>query len=380
VPQGNKAILIANTGFALHNFRLPLIKKLSDRGWEIVVAASDEADYASSFRELGYRFINVKIDHKGKNPVKDLFLILRLRGVYRQEAPDLVHHFTIKPVIFGTLAARMAKVPAIVNTITGLGYVFLRGGLLSRLITNLYRIALHGGPRVIFQNIDDCEFFISKGILKRKQGFMVPGSGVDTHKIVPVKRRRRDGCVTFVMVSRMLWSKGVREYVTAVGIVKRSYPQSEFLLVGGHSGGGAIGNPESVPIEWLQQTNNGKVVKWVGRVRNEEVLRILDSSSVCVLPSFYPEGVPKSLLEAAAKGKPIITTDAPGCREVVTDGVNGFLVPKKDSEGLAKAMMQFFEQPEIIPKMGKESRRRAVDLFDQETVVQKVLDIYQQTL
>ncbi|MDY6987184.1 MAG: glycosyltransferase family 4 protein [Thermodesulfobacteriota bacterium] len=373
--MNSKVILVANTGFALHNFRLPLMKYLSDRGWEVALVANDEADYAAIFGKLGYRFIDIAVDHKGKNPMRDLLLTLRLSRLYEQEAPRLVHHFTIKPVIFGTLAARLANVPAIVNTITGLGYVFLKGGLLGRLVAGLYKIALYGRPRVIFQNSDDYRFFVSRRILKKRQGFIVQGSGVDTQKILPSRTKMRRSSVRFVLISRMLWSKGVKEYVTAAKVVKESYPQCEFIMAGGHSGGGATGNPESVPMEWLRETNKQGIVKWVGRVPYEAVMKLLDQASVIVLPS-YREGVPKSLIEAAATGKPIITTDVPGCREVVQDCVNGFLVPVKDVDALVDRMVGFIRKPDLAEEMGKESRKRAEALFDGRIVLAKTALVY----
>jgi glycosyltransferase involved in cell wall biosynthesis len=208
-----KAIFIANTGFALFNFRLPLMKYLANKGWSILAIANDEADYAYKFKKYGFKFIDIPINHKGQNPIRDLLFLYRLLKIFRRERPDLVHNFTIKPVIFGSLAARLAGVPSIVNTITGLGYTFDRGGWLRFTVTLLYKLALTKRTKTIFQNTYDQWIFHSKRIVPIDQSHVILGSGVDTKRIQPQEKNSRDDEITFAMVSRMLWSKGVREFV-----------------------------------------------------------------------------------------------------------------------------------------------------------------------
>ncbi|WKZ18877.1 MAG: glycosyltransferase family 4 protein [Candidatus Jettenia sp. CY-1] len=373
-----KALFIANTGFALFNYRLQLMKFLSNQGWSVVAIANDEADYVNKFSNIGIRFININIDHKGKNPIADVTLIWRLKSLYDQESPSLVHHFTIKPVIFGSLAAKWAKVPAIINSITGLGYVFNKRGLLMRTSMMLYKFALSGRPRVIFQNNDDYQLFISNNLIKKTNAQVILGSGVNTKVFYPNTIKRSDANLQFLLVSRMLWSKGISEYVSAAERVKKQYPETKFILAGGASGGGAKGNPDAIPEKWLNEVNARGIAKWIGRIPFEDVMILLDNSDVVVLPSYYPEGVPRSLIEAAAKGKPIITTNTPGCNEVVLDGVNGFFSPPKDVESLANCMLNFIREPELINKMGIESRKRAVDIFDEEKILEKTARVYKE--
>jgi glycosyltransferase involved in cell wall biosynthesis len=371
-----KAVLVANTGFSLYHFRQELMKQLLSQGWMVVAVANDEADYARKLKKEGIQFINIDIDHKGRNPFYDLLLIWRMNTIYRNEKPNIVHHFTIKPVIYGSIAGKLAGVSTIVNSITGLGYVFKKGGILKKLVIGLYKIALTGNTQNIFQNRDNYEYFIQKKIVKKRKASIILGSGVNTSVIKPPKKKIKNKCCKFLMVSRMLWSKGVSEFVSAAEKIKKRFPQSSFFMAGGVSGGGAIGNPEAVSEDWLNVVNQKGSVKWVGCISFKDVMQLLDDSDVFVLPSYYPEGVPRSLIEAAAKEKAIITTDTPGCREVVVDGKNGFLIPPKDITSLEKAMIKLIRNPRLIKKMGKNSRYRAVELFDEKKIIEQTVSVY----
>lgn len=371
-----KILYVANTGFSLYHFRLPMMKHLLAKGWRVVAAASDEADFQVRFEEQGIKFVNVFMDHKGRNPLRDLALVAKLKSLYDVETPDIVHHFTIKPVIFGSLAAKIAGVPAIINTITGLGYAFERGGLLRRTVIGLYRLALSGRPQVIFQNKDDHRSFISQKIVRQENAWVIPGSGVNTEMVIPVAKRNSNGSPKFLMVCRMLWSKGVHEYVQAAEIVKARYPETSFAMVGGASGAGAKGNPEAIPEAWLNGVTAKGAVTWLGRVSFAQVMELLDSADVFVAPSYYPEGIPRSIIEAAAKAKPIITTDTPGCREAVIEGINGFLVPPRDVPSLATRMLDFVHHPEISLRLGRASREMAVSIFDERKILAQNFAIY----
>ena len=371
-----KAVFVANTGFALFNFRMSLIEHLCTTGWEVIAAANDEGNYKSKFAAKGINFVDLQIDHKGKNPFFDMLFIAQLFRLYKLEKPNLVHHFTIKPVIYGSVAAKLARVPRIVNTVTGLGYAFLKDDFFQKMVANLYRIALVGRPSVIFQNQDDQDFFVAKGIIKEHQSHLVPGSGVDTKKVYPIGKKRANICLKFLFVSRMLWSKGVAEFVAAAEKVKRQYPEVEFLMAGGFSGGGSAANPDAVPVQWLQEKNDRKIITWLGRISNEKVLLLMDQCDVFVLPSYYPEGIPRTMIEACAMGKPIITTDTPGCREAVRSGENGFLVRPKDIGALVEKMRYFLLHPDEIITMGDRSRYKAETDFDEEIVISKTCLIY----
>lgn len=373
-----KAIFVSNTGFSLYNFRLSLMKHLSAIGWDITGIANDEDNFRALFEKENISFINLNIDHKGKNFIKDILFLLKLKKIYQAENPLLVHHFTIKPVIFGSLAARIAKVPSINNTITGLGYTFEKSGLLQEIVKMLYQFALNKNVQVIFQNHDDLDFLVSKKIIQAKQGHVVPGSGIDTETILPkghIIKKNESSLLSFVLVSRMLWSKGIREFVRAAEEVQSQYPNTKFVMAGGFSGGGSKSNPKAVPEKWLDEVNQRGIVNWVKRIPSEQVMKLLDDASVVVLPS-YREGIPKALIEAAAKGKPIITTDSPGCRDVVKNGLNGFLVAPKNYEELRDSMIKFIKSPHLIQKMGRASRKIAAEKFDNKIIFKKILKIY----
>lgn len=376
--MGKKIICVSNTGFSVYNFRMHLLARLADEGWEVVVAANDEDNYQNRFEKKGFRFVDVDIDHKGKSILSDLSLVLELRRLYRREKPSLVHHFTIKPVIFGTLAARLARVPYIVNTITGLGYAFINENWVKKVVLALYWLAFSRNVKAIFQNSDDYDLFVSKHIIKSKNGYVILGSGIDTNEIQPITHAMdvNDRQICFLLIGRMLWSKGVEDFVKAAETLKQKYSKVKFIMAGGASGGGAVGNPDAIPENWLRAVSQAGYVKWLGRLSFHEVLALLDHSSVFVLPSYYPEGIPRSLIEAAGKGKPIITTDTPGCREVVEEGLNGFLVPPKDPKALASAMCEFVRDPSLVHKMGIESRKIAVEIFDEQIILKQTFGVY----
>lgn len=347
---------------------------MANLGWDVIGVANDEADFSSRFKAKGLGFIHLDMDHKGKNPVADLALILRLRNLYRRELPSLVHHFTIKPAIYGSIGARCAGVPFIVNTITGLGYAFEKKGALNAIVSLLYKYALKGHVQVIFQNPDNRDVFLSSKLVCNEQSHIILGSGVDCQSLRPVDGNSSGG-PTFLLVGRMLWTKGVAEYVAAAEILKKEYPDCNFIMVGGVSGGGAAGNPQVIAEEWLQSVQTAGKVQWLGRIPFEKVVALMDSVDAVVLPS-YSEGVPRSLIEATAKGKAIVATDVPGCREVVVDGLNGYLVPPRDPVALAAAMRRFIGNPALVRRMGQESRRRAELLFDEKIIIDQTRQVY----
>jgi glycosyltransferase involved in cell wall biosynthesis len=348
---------------------------LRRKGCLVIAVANDEADFGSKLNRMGFPFINISIDHKGKNPFHDILLTKKLIEIYKKERPDLVHHFTIKPVIYGSIAAKVVKKTSVVNTITGLGYVFNKGGTLKYLTLLLYKVSLLGQPRVIFQNKNDYWYFLSKGFVSKKTSHVILGSGINTAKLKPLPYDENINEINFLIVSRMLWSKGIGEFIKAAKKVLELYPNTKFTMIGGVSGGGAVGNPDAIPDDWINSETNCENINWIGRLSFEKVIKYLEQCSVFVLPS-YREGLSRSLIEAAAKGKAIITTDAPGCREVLKNGVNGFLVPIKDVDALAECMLKFIREPNLIREMGNESRKRAVELFDEQIVLDQTVLVY----
>ena len=329
--------------------------------------------FETKIEALGVKFNGLPVDKKGINPRADAKLFWTLYRWYREEQPDIVHHFTIKPVIYGSIAAHMAKIPKIVNTVTGLGYVFTneKTAWLRHLVVGLYRISLNCADFTFFQNQDDYDFFLSRGLVKKSGTALLPGSGVDCEYFSPLSGLNplKESQLTFLMVSRLLEDKGVYEFVEAARQVKELHPKARFQLLGRRD----VRNPNVLPESDLKSWDNQGLVSWSGEV--SDVRPIMAKSNVVVLPS-YREGIPRALLEAAAMAKPIITTDAVGCREVVDDEINGLLVPVKDAPALARAMERMINDLEMRKHMGKAGRKKIEREFDEKIVIQKILEVY----
>jgi glycosyltransferase involved in cell wall biosynthesis len=371
--MSKKIFLVSRCAWTLYNFRLGLMRELVKNGNTVIGGGAAGDGFEPKIEALGVKFNGLPVDKKGINPRADVRLFWALYRWYRKEQPDIVHHFTIKPVIYGSIAARMAKIPKIVNTVTGLGYVFTdeKTAWLRRLVVGLYRISLNCADFTFFQNQDDYDLFLSRGLVKKSGTSLLPGSGVDCEHFSPndTLNPEEDSPVTFLMVARMLKDKGVYEFVDATRIVKEHYPDAQFQLLGQRD----IRNPNVVPEKDLKDWNDQGLVSCLGEV--SDVRPIIAKSDVVVLPS-YREGIPRSLLEAAAMAKPIITTDAVGCREVVDDEINGFLVPVKDAPALARAMERMINDPEMRKRMGKAGRKKVEREFDEKIVIQKILEVY----
>jgi len=369
-----KIIYVSNTDWYLYNFRLNLMKRMLNETWE-VVAVSPPGPFAVKLEAAGIRFVSLEMDRKGKNPLRDGKLFWKLRGIYRHESPDLVHHFTIKPVIYGTLAASSAGKIPVVNAVTGRGSAFMKRSWVGIAAEKLYKISLRRSAAVIFQNREDMKFFKDKGLIQNVKTYMIPGSGVDTKRFSPSEKRREKGKdkIVFLMISRMLWDKGVNEFYEAAEMARAQYREAEFWLVGGTD----PGNPSGIPEKTLRALEKKGVIKWWGF--QEDAKKFCENADVIVLPS-YLEGLPKTLLEGAAMEKPLIATDTPGCRDVVKDGVTGLLVPVKDAGKLAEAMAWMIENPEERKAMGKRGRQQVLVLFSDEIVIRKTLEVYSQVL
>jgi glycosyltransferase involved in cell wall biosynthesis len=290
--------------------------------------------------------------------------------LYRRERPHLVFHYTIKPVIYGSLAAALTGVPSL-STVTGAGYAFMRDGLLQHLVRRLYRLALRFPQAVFFQNPDDRDFFLRAGLVRESQVRTVPGSGVNLDNYAPdleaEKSRDQGGKMVFLFMGRLLWDKGIGELAEAAAMVRRHFPLAEVWVLGRTD----PDNPAAVPEGQIRQWEREGRFTWLGWV--QDVRPLISQSDVVVLPS-YREGIPRSLLEAMAMGKPIITTDGVGCREVIEDGRNGFMVPVKDTEALAAAMIKMIHLGEEGRReMGLYGRRKAEREFDERLVIQAYL-------
>ncbi len=368
-----KAVLFANTDWYLYNFRLEYARFLQSKGWEVCFLSPD-GEYVEKLKEAGFRHIVFNFSRKGINPIRESETIRRIRSVYEAEKPDLVHHFTIKCVIYGSLAAKELGIRPIVNSITGLGYMFLSNKpyvkLIREVVKNLYKRALHE-TQVIFENPDDRDLFLKMGLIQEDNSHIVLGTGIDTEKFAPINPP--NSVPLTVLPSRMIWDKGIREFVDAATAIKEEGIPARFALVGNND----PGNPTCIPFEQLTKWQKEGNVEWWGW--QDDIPTVISMSHIVCLPS-YREGLPKILIEAASCGRPIVTTDVPGCREAVTDGENGYLVPAKDPEALKEALVKLIKDEDKRIEMGNASREKALRCFSNEIVNERIYSIYQKAL
>ena len=353
-----KVAYFSNTDFSLYNFRLGLMKKMKEKGYTVYACASENRHSEKLKEEFHFKNFPLKrsVDLLGR----DLLYFYRVYSFCRKEKPFLCHNFTIKPCIYATLAQRMAGVEQIYCTITGVGYSFEKKGLLQKVVVFLYKRALKRTNKVIFQNPDDRQLFIDLGIVK--EGELIKSSGVDTEKFSQIKEEKED--VTVTLISRMLYTKGVREFVEAAKEIKGA----KFLLVGPMD----KENPEAVTEKQMEEWK--KYVQYLGETENTK--EILSKTDIFVLPSYYREGVPKVLLEAGAMGLPLITTNTSGCRETVDDAVNGFLIKPKKKKELIKKLNILINDKDLRRRMGQASREKVEKEFDEKMVVEKTIKCY----
>jgi glycosyltransferase involved in cell wall biosynthesis len=305
-------------------------------------------------------------------------LLLHLARLFHRELPDIVHSFTIKCVVYGSLAARIAGVERRINAVAGMGHVFTSDNRRNRLLRPFVRVLLRtalAGPksRLILQNQDDCAVFRQSGLTDPSRIHLIRSSGVDTDRFTPrdaAGSERRSFRV--LLAARLLWDKGMREFSEAAAMVKATGKPIEFLLAGVPDSG----NPAAVPAEIVQAWHASGTLTALGQV--EDMAHCLHSVDIAVLPSYYGEGIPKSLIEAAACGLALVATDAPGCREAVKHGVNGLLVPPRDAGALANAILWLYEHPAERDRMGLEGRRKAIREFDERIVLARTLDVYRE--
>ena len=362
-----KILIVSNTSWSLFNFRLGLLRSLEEDGWEVVTSAPQDAHSSLVRRE--FRWIRIRhLNRRGYNPFQDFVLLLELVRIFLREKPDLVLSFTIKPNLYSALAAKLTGAKSICS-VTGLGYSHDRFWILSYIVTLLYRWAFRLADRIAFQNREDFLYFIEKRIIKKAKGFLTPGSGVDLRRFTPTdsdSAGRNPEAVQILFVGRMLWDKGIGEYVAAARAVKRNHGSAQFSLLGPIDSG----NPNGIEFESIRKWEQEGVVRYLGST--DDVRPFLEKADIFVLPSYYREGVPRVLLEAMAMGKPIVTTDSAGCREAVEQGKNGFLVPVRDSRALSEAVTRLIEMDrKCRERMGKASRCKVENGYDERFVVRK---------
>ncbi len=327
---------------------------------------------ASAIEKAGIRVIPITIQRRSFNLLREIAVIHSVWKIYRKEKPDLLHHVALKPILYGSLAARVSGVRAIVNAPVGMGFIFSSRTFLANLLRPIVKTALRSllnphGSKVVFENRDDINWAISTGLVKRDSAILIRGAGVNLEQFFPTAKP--DGIPLIMLSARMLWDKGIKEFVQAASIIKQRGISARFILVGG----GDTGNPTSIPEEQLLTWDKQGLVEWWGH--KKDMASVLGQADIACLPS-YREGLPKSLLEAAACGLPIVTTNVPGCREVVVEGVQGFLVPARDSCALADALIKLIVDPTLRLRMGAAARVRAENEFGSDVIIDQTLELY----
>jgi glycosyltransferase involved in cell wall biosynthesis len=370
-----RILFVDNDVNSFHAYRIELALGARDSGFEVHVAAPP-GKAAEILRAEGLEYHPIPMTRSGLAPWKEFSTISTLFRLYRRVRPDLVHHLRLKPVLYGGLAAYGARVPAVVGLLTGLGYVFIaesrRALVMRKLVVLSCKVAFrHGNQRIVFQNPDDQGVFIQNKILPAAQTVLIKGSGVDVHTYVPTPEP--EGVPVVVLASRMLRDKGVVEFVEAARELRQSGVSARFVLVGDTD----PGNPTAVSAEQLRAWSDEGVIEWWGH--QNDMRKVLSQSNIVCLPSLR-EGVPKVLIEAAACGRAIVTTDAPGCREIVREGENGLLVPIRDSKALADALRLLIESAPLRALMAAKGREIAVTEFSVERVVNETLGVYRELL
>ena len=363
-----KIVIALNTAWNLLNFRAGLIRALVKQGYEVVLVAPND-EYAPRLAGLGCRFIALPMDNKGTNPVLDFLLFMRFLRLFWQERPDVFLGYTIKPNLYGSFAANVLGIP-VVNNIAGLGTAFIRDGWLTRLVRLLYKAALMRSHHVFFQNEDDMKLFMERGMVAPSKVSRLPGSGVDLNVFRNESNTPAiDNDFRFLLIARLLRDKGVGEYVEAARMIRQQHPNVRFQLLGFLDSK----NPTAISSEEMTSWQAEGVVEYLGVA--DDVKPYLAAADCVVLPS-YREGVPRSLLEAAAMAKPIVTTDAVGCRDAVENGLNGFLCRVADANDLAAKMIQMLElPPQERIDMGLAGRNKMECEFDEKIVINRYLKV-----
>lgn len=364
-----KLLFFVTVDWYFCSHRLPLAIAARAAGFEVVVVTQVQC-HGQVIEDAGLRVVHLNCSRRSTNPFSELRVLFGLISIYRREKPDIVHHVAMKPVLYGAIAARVARVPAVVNALTGMGYLFSSGTRFARLLLPPVRLALRvllRRGRVIVQNSDDAALMRSLGV---NSLVVIRGSGVDPQQFAPGPEPAPP--VTVMLASRLLWDKGVGEFVEAARLLKARGVPARFVLVGAPDAGNRSSVSEATVEAWESE---GIVECWGHRA---DMPSIVPQAHIACLPSYYREGVPKSLIEAASCGLPIVTTDTPGCREIVVDGENGFLVPPRDAVTVADALQELAEDSVLRRRMGERSRLKVESEFAQNRVIEASLAVYRE--
>lgn len=366
-----KIAIVLNSSWQAYNFRLNLARNLKESGYGVIFIAPYDEKY-SSLIEKEFKFYHVNIDPKGINPISDFKSMVSLYKLYKIVSPDIVLNFTIKPNIYSSIVAGIVGIKSISN-ITGLGTIFIKQSMTTRIAKNLYKLALSFNTKVFFQNNDDKNLFIEDNLVVENRTVLLPGSGVDLDKFIPIEKQDNE-VFKFLFIARLLKDKGILEFIDAIEIVKCKYNNIEFQILG------AVGveNKTAITKEELQIWIDNGLVNYLGTTDN--VQDVISKVDCVVLPS-YREGTPRSLLEACAMKKPIIATDVVGCKEVVDDAINGYLCEVRNSQDLANKMEMMMNLSDDERKvMGQAGRDKIVKVFDEKIVINKYLDSIKEIL
>ncbi|WP_258238916.1 glycosyltransferase family 4 protein [Arcobacter sp. CECT 8985] len=358
------AISVNNSWYAW-NMRANLAFYFQKQGYNITFICPYDK-YSENIKKY-FEYIDIDINTKGTNPIEDFKSIYKYYKIYKELKPDIILQYTIKPNIYGTIAANILKIPTI-NNIAGLGTLFINQNIVTKVAKWLYKFSQKKATKIFFQNHDDFKMFVNEKLVQKEKCDVLPGSGVDLDKFQPVEKKY-DGKFRFLLISRMLWAKGIEEFVDAARIIQQKYSNVEFQLLGHLD----MKSPTSISKEQMNIWVNEGYVNYLG-ISDDVRIEIANVDCI-VLPSFYREGTPRILLEAASMGMPIITTNNVGCRDVVDDGINGFLCEVKNSEDLAakmEIMLNLTDEQRNI--MGKAGRKKMVNEFDEKIVINKYLE------
>ena len=375
-----KFVFYANTDWYLYNFRLSTALRLKSEGHDVVML-SPPGEYGERFESHGLRWIQLaSMDRASLNPLREAATIRDLTRVLKHERPDLLHNFTVKCAIYGAIAARAAGVPAVVNAVAGMGYVFSSERILARSLRPIVKLLMRGtlggkGTRLILQNPDDADAFVRARLVPQQQIRVIRSSGVNLERFLPVDPYAEARPLRVLLAARLLWEKGIGEYIESARLLRAQGRTIEFVIAGSPD----PGNPRSVSREQAESWVAEGLVDWRGHV--EDMPALMRSMDVIALPSYYREGVPKSLIEAAACGLAVITTNLPGCREVVSEhGVDGLHVEPRCARSLAECIARLDDDRLLMRRLGECARAKAMEHFDEQMVIRRTIEVYDELL
>lgn len=356
--------------------RLSVARAAKNAGFQVIIVTRIH-QHKERIEKEGFKLIPIRLERRSKNVINEFLSILEIIKIYRREKPDILHHVAVKPVLYGSWAAKIAGISGVVNALAGLGFIFVAQGwkakVLKRLVVIAYRLTFLAKNTIgIFQNPEDLKIFVDAGILKSEKAVLILGSGVDTSRFI--HRPETSDIPTIVLASRMIRHKGVEEFVVAARQLRKDGVKSRFVLVGTPD----LENPAFIPEKTLRNWNDEGIVEWWGY--RDDMPEVLMEAHIVALPTTYGEGVPKILIEAASCGRPIVATDVPGCREIVRNNENGLLIPPHDSKSLATALKNLIENPELRARMGARGCEIVMAEFSEEIVVKQTLALYKKLL